>query len=152
MFGWPIQNRLELDTGSQYTMVSPSTQFTCDGEVTEWRFQARASNPLRAIVFRPIDGTTTQFKIIGFNDIPASEINTPILYTVPENERITVRQGDVIGFSYDQASLGFDKGGNTRLLYGRYLEITIDQIVDVARGPVKRSYSFQATVKPFISK
>ena len=91
-------------------MVAPKKQFYCNGEVTMWRYQATHAAEFQAIVFRPVGSSTTQFKVIGVNDIqvPVGEINTPVSYIVPEGKRIRVEHGDVIGWSFRDAAITFD--------------------------------------------
>ena len=42
--------------------------------------------------------------VVGINDIPAGAINETVVYTVPKDQRIQVRQGDVIGVGWSDAS------------------------------------------------
>ena len=149
--GWPVQDRATYDS-DRWTMVSVDLQFTCEGLLVEWRYQAKASNPFRAIVWRPVNGSDTEFQIVGINDIPAGEINTPVTYTVPENDRIEVQAGDLIGWSsVGLSSLAFDSGvGVHRILWKRYLnDLDVNQIRTIDRGNQLREYSIEATVEPF---
>ena len=131
-------------------MVSVDQQFTCDGLLVEWRYQAKASNPFRAIVWRPINGSDAEFQIVGINDIPAGDIDTPVAYTVPENERIEVKSGDLIGWSFGSSSLAFDYGGDHRILWKRNLnDLDVNQIRTIDEGNEKREYSIEATIEPF---
>ena len=130
-------------------MVAIDKTFACAGKITAWRYQAKFSNPFRAIVWRPIPRTSTQFKIIGINDIPAGRVNTPVSFTVPRAEQITVQRGDVIGWSFRAPSLTFDEGGSTRVLYLRghissYLKE--NQIRYINQGFYQREYSIEAVV------
>ena len=131
-------------------MVSPDQQFQCNGQVTEWRYQGKQPDAFQAIVWRPIAGSDIQFQIVGINDIPARPVNIPVSYIVPPNERITVRAGDVIGWSFKNSALTWDKGGDHRV---RYLtntsllgDLQVNQVVNVTSGDDKREYSITATV------
>ena len=73
-----------------------------------WHYQAMTSNGFQAIVFRPLNGVHTEYKIVGINDIPAGEINTPVTYNVSEGDRIKVERGDVIGWSFEVAVITYD--------------------------------------------
>ena len=81
------------------TVVAPKQQFFCNGEVAMWRYQAIVSSGFQAIVFRPVNSDHTQYMVVGINNIPAGEINTPVTYNVPQGDRIRVQRGDVIGWS-----------------------------------------------------
>ena len=152
--GWPITDREGIDSAG-WTMVSPDQQFLCDGQLTEWRYQGKRSNvSFRAIVWRPVDSSAngtnvSQFKIVGINDIPAGAINRPINYAVPESERITVKAGDVIGWSFEESVLAYNRGGGNRVHWvGRNLNHTLQvkQVFDMNAGVEEREYSIAATV------
>ena len=134
---------------SGWTMVSLDQLFLCNGQVTEWRYQGKTSNEFRAIVWRPVDGPHTQFRIVGINDIPAGAANTPVTYTVPENERITVRAGDVIGWSFGESVLTYNIGGGHHSVrwVGRNLHgsLQANQLHDINSGIEEREYSIAAT-------
>ena len=134
-------------------MVSPDNQFVCNGQVTEWRYQGKASSPFRALVWRPIDGYEgTRFRIVGINNIPAGAVNTPVTYTVPDSERITVRAGDVIGWSFGEAVLTYnhDSGGhNYRVRWkggNLHDNLHANQVHNINTGSEVRAYSIAATV------
>jgi len=129
-------------------MVSPGQEFACGGEVTKWIYQGKYSRPFRAIVFRPIAGSTTQFKIVGFNDIPAGAANTQVDYIVPEQERITAEAGDVIGWSFGDGVITYNGGGdyNVRWVGGHlHSGLEVDQVLNINAGNGLREYSIEAT-------
>ena len=98
--GWPIIQR-DSYASIEGFFVAPYQQFFCNGEVTKWRYQATTLHGFQGIVLRPLDGSRTQFKVVGINNIPSSgEINKPVTYNVPEGDRIRVQRGDVIGWSF----------------------------------------------------
>ena len=83
-------------------MVSPDNPFLCDGLLTQWKYRSRKPVPFKAIVWRHVPGSSTQFQIVGINVIPAKPAgNEDIVYFVPENERIAVKAGDMIGWAYE---------------------------------------------------
>ena len=131
-------------------MVAPKQRFFCNGEVSTWRYQAITSNGFQAIVFRPVDGGQTEYKIVGFNDIPAGEINTPVTYNVSEGDRIKVQRGDAIGWSFEQGVIPYDSmsdsdGSNlVRWIGGRHA-YSADTIT-FNGGSGSRKYSIEATV------
>ena len=130
-------------------MVLVDQQFTCEGVLVEWRYQAKASNLFRAIVWRPVNGSDTEFQIVGINDIPAGEVNTPVTYTVPENDTIEVLAGDLIGWSFGSSSLAFDLGGVHRIRWKRDLyDLDVNQTRTIDHGNQLREYSIEATVEP----
>ncbi len=105
--GWPVANRIEGPDNSGLTMVA-TTKRLCSGQLTTWTYQGKISAPFRAIIFRPAEGSKTQFKIVGINDIPAGAVNVSVVYSVPKADRITVHEGDVIGWSFGDGFLTFD--------------------------------------------
>ncbi|XP_072033325.1 uncharacterized protein [Amphiura filiformis] len=133
-------------------MVSPDKPFLCSGQVTKWTYQGESSASFRAIVFRPIEGSVTQFQIVGINDIPAGAVDTPVNYVVPEDERITVTYGDVIGWSFGGGVITYNLGGSYNVRWvGGYLHasLVVDQIVNINSGVEVREYSIEATVDSF---
>ena len=130
-------------------MVSPDQKFLCNGQVTEWRYQAKASHGFLAIVWRPVDGSATKFRVVGINNIPAGPVNTLVTYPVPKNQRITVEAGDVIGWSFGAAVLTYNEGGGYRVRWlGRNLHgsLQVYQESDINACVEKREYSIAATV------
>ncbi|XP_072048991.1 uncharacterized protein [Amphiura filiformis] len=146
--GWPIVNRAGPDSPG-WTMVSPDQQFLCSGTVTKWTFQGKRSKPWRAIVFRPTEGSVTEFQIVGINDIPAGAVNTPVDYTVPESERIPVKSGDVIGWSFGGGVITWNRGGSYKVRWVRgnlHAGLAVNQTVNIKAGVQLREYSIEATV------
>ena len=131
-------------------MVSPDKQFLCNGQVTEWRYIGKNSSPFRLIVWRPIDGSATQFRIVGINGIPAGVVDTLVIYTVPENQRITVKAGDVIGWSFgDSGVLAYHVGGIYRVTWlagNLYDSLQANQIRVFNTGVEERDYSIAVSV------
>ncbi|XP_072051771.1 uncharacterized protein [Amphiura filiformis] len=145
--GWPIVDRDGTDTPG-WTMVSATDQFLCSGQVTKWTYQGKVSGQWRAIVFRPTGNSVTEFQIVGINDIPAGETNIPVNYLVPENERITVEPGDVIGWSSEASVITFNYEGsyNVRWVGGNlHAGLAVNQTVITDREGL-RDYSIEATV------
>ena len=135
--------------GDGWHMISPAKQITCDGEVTEWRYQAKQSYPFKAIIGRPVAGSSTQFTIIGTNDIPAGAVNEQVVYSVPENDRIAVQPGDVIGWACPNAVLSANLGGSdlVRWVVGHYSTLNVTQVSDFNDGSGNRRYAIEATIK-----
>ena len=140
------------DDGAGYTMVSPDWPFICNGQVTEWRYHRRTVYAFQAVVWRPVNGSATKFQIVGINDIPTGSVNTIVTYIVPENQRITVKVGDVIGWSFDNHVLSKDSGGNyhVRWLGDLHGSLQVNQVHDFysgeTNGGANREYSITATV------
>ena len=146
--GWEIKNRAGPDS-SGWTMVSPDQKLNCNGEVTKWRYQGKKSNPFRAIVWRPVGNSDTKFRIVGINKIPAGKVNGLVSYTVPKNERITVKAGDVIGWSFGASVLTYNGGGSHRVRWvgGNLHEgLKANQERNINGGVQKREYSIAAKV------
>ncbi|XP_072046221.1 hyalin-like [Amphiura filiformis] len=147
--GWPIlpYNRGNND-GHGYTIVS-SKEFSCYGYVTQWSWYAKySSRPFRAVVWRPVSGYSSRFKIVGINDIPSKSQGSET-FTVPESQRITVEPGDVIGWSFQYHTIRYDTGGSD-LVHWRsgnlYSSLQVNQIQDFNEGIGFRQYSIRATV------
>ena len=151
--GWPVVGRIEGPDNSGFTMVAP-TKRLCSGQLTMWTYQGKFASSFRAIVFRPVEGSQTKFKIVGMNDIPAAAANIPVVYSVPKADRIIVQEGEVIGWSFRDGFLTFDHeekrsfvsevrgvGGNL------YANLTSGQILEMDRNRLFREYSIKATVK-----
>ena len=138
--------------GDGYTMLSPDWPFLCNGQVTEWRYYRRTVYAFQAVVWRPVDGSTTKFQIVGINEIPTGSANTNVTYIVPENQRITVKVGDVIGWSYSNHVLSKDFGGHYHVRWLRYLHgsLQVNQVHDFYSGETNgggnREYSIAAIV------
>ncbi|XP_072045785.1 uncharacterized protein [Amphiura filiformis] len=146
--GWPIVNRGGPDSNG-WTMASPDQKFTCSGQVTAWKYQGKSSRPFRAIVFRPTGGADTEFEIVGINDIPAGAANTPVNYVVPENDRITVAIGDVIGWSFGGGVITYNGGGSYKVRWvggNLHAGLAATQNVNINGGVQQREYSIEATV------
>ena len=146
--GWPIQNHGTEDAAG-YHMIYPAKQITCDGVVTEWRYQAKQSYPFKAIIGRPVAGSSTKFTIIGINDIPAGAVNQQVVYSVPENDRIAVQPGDVIGWAFHNGVLSYTTGGSAlvRWVYvGNNSTLNVNQISDFS-GSGNRQYAIEATIQ-----
>ena len=148
--GWPIKTR-QWYSGAGYTVVAPNQQFFCNGEITTWHYQTITSNGFQALVFRPLDGGHTEYKIVGINDIPAGEINTPITYNISEGDRIKVQRGDVIGWSFEVGVIPYDSTQNNdassfiRWIYRR--TYPADNITyNFIEGSGLYEYSIEATV------
>ena len=93
-------------------MISPDTQFTCDGVLTQWRYRTLHSLSFKALVLRPIqplgsDPLKLGFTITGINDIPKPKgtVRNDEVYNVPESEQIMVQTGDVIGWAFPKSNV-----------------------------------------------
>ncbi len=155
--GWPVENREKVDNRG-FTMVAPDKRL-CRGHVTKWIYQRNISQVLasksdfQAIVFRPILGSGTEFKIIGITSISGRYVQTgtPVIYKVPLYQRIEVEEGDVIGWSTDNGIIPYNVGGpsNIRLIDLRN-GLEIGQKVDIKARVQKREYSIKAVVEGMI--
>ncbi len=150
--GWPVEYRSNYDS-SGFTMVSQK-EFSCYGKITHWSWYVYSSNrPFRAIVWRRESGSSTRYKIMGINDLQSSSTGRTS-YTVPEDEQIFVKPGDVIGWSYSHSySLRYS---GSRYSYTedliRYVggnlasSLQVNQVVDINSGSEYRKYSIWADV------
>ena len=149
--GWPIVNH-GIHDSSDWTFVSPSKYIQCNGFVVEWRYVAERLYPFKAVIWRKVEGFPSKFKVVGINEIPVGSVtNQEITYTVPENERISVKAGDVIGWSHGPALLSWILGGNhlTQIQYvSRINQPTLEENQIVAFSHLEdRHYSIQVTVQ-----
>ena len=146
--GWQLKNRGGPDS-SGWTMVSPDKKFKCSGAITMWRWRAkRNSNPFRAIVWRPVGGSDTKFKIVGINNIPAQKGKVGT-YLVPKFEQIKAQVGDVIGWSFGRSTLTYNGGGRARVRWvggSLHTGLEVGQEVNIRGGVGKREYSIEAAI------
>ena len=106
--GWTVKNRHHVgNENAVHTWVTPK-EFSRDGIVTHWRYWAGRSVPWRAMVLRKVDNESTIHDIIGINEIPAGDTNQVGTYQVPDDERIAVQSGDVIGFAWSSPGAKVD--------------------------------------------
>ncbi|XP_072014147.1 uncharacterized protein [Amphiura filiformis] len=102
LVGWNSAAHTSFDPAG-WTVIFSGKEIPCDGYVTQWMYWAKVSQPFRGIVLRPTDQDNV-FTVVGINDISAGAINQAVIYTVPKDERIEARQGDVIGLGWSDAS------------------------------------------------
>ena len=159
--GWPIKARAHVYDKARYlTVVAPRKQFYCNGEVTMWRYQITRATQFQAIVFRSVSGSTTKFQVVGVNiiTIPPGEIDKPVSYMVPEEQRIRVEAGDVIGWSFGDAAITLDIHGSSvgaesnlvRWAPSTY-PVPLHGIISFV-GSGSREYSIEATVQVSVTK
>ena len=148
--GWNSAARALIDAQG-WTIVFSGKVIPCDGVVSQWTYWALVSQPFRAIVWRPT-AVDTQFHVVGINDIPAGPINEAVVYTVPRDERINVKQGDVIGVGWSDSSpqITWSRGENTAAASRWYRQADPSNLqVGDSRstsGAQDRSWSFSALV------
>ena len=137
--------------------MSPAKTITCDGEVAKWRYLAKQLHPFQAVIWRPVDGFPSKYKVVGINEIPkGSAIEEAIIYHVPMSERISVKAGDMIGWSFNGPGvIAFDRASSAnaaqvKIVNGASLDV--DQTVDFNKyAPQERDYSIEVTVTQEIS-
>ena len=147
--GWPIQNHPSSDA-SGWTFVSPAKPIICNGEVSEWRYLAKQLHPFQAVIWRPVDAFESRYKVVGINNIPkGSAIDQTTIYSVPSNERISVKAGDMIGWSFGgpagviAASFDSKYAAQVKMVKGASLDV--NQSVDF-KHTQDRAYSIEVTV------
>ena len=154
--GWEVKDRPFSDTGG-YLMVSPDTRISCSGLLTQWKYYTKiADNSFTAIVLRPIN--PTEYKVVGFNNIPSGPPDAELRYNVPENEQIKVEANDVIGWTFphprDKTLQATDTAAGTQILWlgdgtdsNYHDNLQVDQVYIVNGGARQRDYSLLATVE-----
>ena len=121
--------------------------------MTQWRYIAKQLHPFQAVIWRKIDDFPSKFKVIGINDIPvASGIDKEIIYSVPENKRITVKAGDMIGWSHGPGVIAWINEGGDHLaqiwFVSRSTHSTLDENQIVQFSNLEdRQYSIEVTVQ-----
>ncbi len=153
IIGWNSEPRPTTDTvGWTFVFSGGEKEIPCNGAVIAWNYYASVAAPFRAIVWRRTS-TPTQFSVVGINDIAAGPINTAVTYSVPKDQRIEVRKGDLIGLAMKEtnAKVPYRNGGaditQTRWLRNNNPDtMQPGDIVDLITGVTDRSWSFSAQV------
>ena len=144
-------NRGDQDYGN-WIMVAQDIRL-CSGQVTKWTYQGTTSLSFRAIIFRPVIYSDTTFTIVGINDIPAGPASAPVVYSVPEDDRIVVEEGDLIGWSFESGVLTMTPyRGTTKVRWvggNPSAGLVTGQVVDINSGVQIREYSIRATVESY---
>ena len=160
-FGWTVKDRNHAGTiTAVQTWVTP-IEFPCYGVVTHWNYWPGRSAPFRAMVLRNVDNGGNLYDIIGINDIPAGDIERVVTYQVPNEERINVLAGDVIGFAWNSPVPKHVNVGNTNdddVLQLKYFnkrapnDLNVGDRIDASDffHIKKRAYSIQATVSGIV--
>ena len=114
------------------------------------------------MVLRNVDisGNGTLYDIIGINDIPAGDINQIVTYHVPDDERISVLVGDVIGFGWNSPGAVHTREGDTnddgvlQLLFRQFSPdgFGVNDRIDASTFiPYMRAYSIKAIVSGIVT-
>ena len=151
-FGAPVIDRPLNDLAFQITFIGDHAA-PAAGEITEWQVWAGAAGELKLQIWRPITGG---YMLIGSNIVNINSFGLNILPIA--TGRIVVEVGDVIGFRYNQTTMGpriidytpNDNGGyrwtnwpdpNTDVANGGII-----QNVQLLGAAEEREYSVAATV------
>ncbi|XP_052706933.1 protocadherin Fat 4-like [Crassostrea angulata] len=114
-------NDLDTDTGLGVLLDATDKEYMtdCCGVIESWRFYVKTNTGTVDLqVWRP-DGTGS-FTLVGKNSRTVSTINNEITYLVPVSERISVLDGDYLGFytsGNPMISHKQEGGGNDRYTY-----------------------------------
>ena len=130
--------------------------FKCHGVVTQWRYWPARSVPFKAMVLRKVHGSDdTKYNIVGINAIPDGAIDQSLIYQVPDNERISVQIGDVIGFAWNSPAVKYSKNPDAEDVYMiKNIPMTNLKVNDTL-VPYKnrtRAYSIQAVISGRLKK
>ena len=84
-----------------YIYVERSVAMTIprDGSIQGWKFYTDSEADINMMVLRPVPGSETEYTIVGENFLHTPKVATEIL-TVPEFDRIDVKNGDVVAWLY----------------------------------------------------
>ena len=99
-------------------------------------------------MWRPFNGSDILYEVVGINDIPAGPIDIPVTYVVPENERITVMPGDMIGWSFGPGVISYNGGGDYMIRKTKgnlHASLQVRQVHDLSQLAMHREYSIAAS-------
>ena len=82
--------------------VCPDVMAPCSGRIHKWQFMSSADDMTATYlsVWRQEGGDRRKYRLIGFNRVYADRTGL-ISYNVPDDEKLDVKQGDLIGVMYD---------------------------------------------------
>ncbi|XP_061191569.1 fat-like cadherin-related tumor suppressor homolog [Saccostrea echinata] len=104
---------LNSNSGVTYILEDTSSSISCCGAVESWSLYPKRSGSIYLQIWRPLSGST--YKLVGYNYlyIHSGNINRIVKYIVPDNERITVNDGDKIGwYSSGQEMIPYTSAGS----------------------------------------
>lgn len=89
---------LGSNSGVTYILQDTNSGVSCCGSVESWTFYPKRSGSIYLQIWRHVTGSS--YKLIGYNYVyvHSSNINRIVKYVVPDNERITVNDGDKMGW------------------------------------------------------
>ena len=152
IIGWHSEARPTSDpVGWSFVISGEEKEIPCDGKVIAWNYYATVAQPFRTVVWRRTP-SPTQFSVVGINDIPAGEINKAVTFSVPKEQRIEVRKGDLIGIAFNEANakVQYRSGGAGAVETRWYRDSDPNDLqpgqIATTTGIRDRSWSFSAQV------
>ena len=150
--GWELkthrQKRTEFDR-YRHVFVS-NKQIQHIGVVTEWTYMSTTTNPFKGIIWR--HRHNHYYEVVGVNDIPGGPSDENITYNVPEEDRIDVKTGDLLGFAYITGGVFWvDQNVGSERSFIRTYSYPVDEIIKsrilAMQHWFHRAYSLQITVE-----
>ncbi|XP_072168341.1 uncharacterized protein [Diadema setosum] len=146
--------------GGNYMMIMTSLPFTCYGQVKGWTFWGTgASGGFRPGIYRPVEGSTTQYTLIGESEVAAGHrLDEEVTDLIADESRwLTFEPGDLIGWRWNSggARIRWDSSGDSiiNMKYAGHTDSAyeIAQTGDVftVSSDLNRAYSLQAVLSPF---
>ncbi|XP_055998078.1 uncharacterized protein LOC125648022 isoform X2 [Ostrea edulis] len=88
----------EQDDGMMFLMQDPLFEINCCGLITAWEFYPCTVGIVQFMVWTFKSGTTYELKAIQEVEVIDTDLGSALNYTVPEEERIAIVEGDRIGW------------------------------------------------------
>ena len=92
----PLQT--DSSVGSGYILIDPVNYVHCCGQIAMWHYVPVKIGNITFSVWRKID--INRYKVVGTNTVVVkdTDVSNQTTHNVPENERILINTGDIIGW------------------------------------------------------
>ncbi|XP_060589496.1 uncharacterized protein LOC132744735 [Ruditapes philippinarum] len=146
----------DADKGYGYVVYGDLYRFDCCGTVKRWDFSIGDNGKIELQIWRPVDKKGKIFKLIGFNEYTVTNKNRKsgfVTFDVPDKERLSTEEDDVIGWYAPGDSLieytdGTSYDGIWKVAHDDNLKVgdSVDFSGGLDQG--SRTYGIQATLAP----
>ena len=153
-WGWDIRSdRSNRNDGNNEVFTLRGEPIPHDGIVTQWRYWSTSTKPFKGIICRYIPGEDCE--VVGINEIPGAPKDQDIIYIVPVEERIHVKQGYEMGFASPVFCSDRSPSKKPGLPYVRYSSYPVSNLWKGTRVPMPHwkyawyysAYSIQITIE-----
>ena len=112
------------------------------------------------MVLRKVGNSGDLYDVIGINDIPAGGVEQVVTYEVPDNKRINVLSGDVIGFAWNSPGVKYVQQGQaddddveTLKVFSAHSpdNLNVNYRLDGAFNTYTRAYSIKAIMSGIVT-